>query len=95
VAAVAAVGGTGDKITLHNISIVDGSLGKELHGEATNHDTVEHSATVKATFYGVDGKIVGSADGVVNQLRAGGTKTFTLHDIPSHASFKVDVDVIL
>ena len=94
-AVAAAASGTGDKITLHNISIVDGSLGKELHGEATNHDVVEHSATIKATFYGLDGKILGSADGVVNQLRAGGTKTFTLHDTPAHSHFKVDVDMVL
>jgi hypothetical protein len=96
VAAVAAASsGRGDKITLHNISIVGGPLNKELHGEATNHDVVEHSATIKATFYGADGKIVGSLDGVVNQLRPGGTKTFSLHDTPEHSRFKVDVDMIV
>lgn len=96
VAAVAAASsGSGDKITLHNISIVAGPRSKELHGEATNHDVVEHSVTIKATFYGADGKIVGSLGGVVNQLRPGGTKTFSLHDTPEHSRFKVDVDMII
>jgi hypothetical protein len=94
VAAVAAAS-SGEKVTLHNFSIVAGSFGKELHGEATNHDVVEHTVTIKATFYGADDKIVGSADGVVNQLRAGGTKTFSLVDTPEHSRFKVDVDMII
>jgi hypothetical protein len=86
VAAVAAAPGAGDdKITIDNIVVIAGSLGKELHAEATNRDTVEHSATIKATFYGPDGKIVGTADGLVNQLRAGGTKTFSMQSIPDHA----------
>jgi len=51
-AVIASGGSGGDKITIDNISVVDGSLGKELHAEATNHDTVEHTATIKATFYG-------------------------------------------
>jgi hypothetical protein len=94
VAAIAS-SSSGDKITLHNISIVDGALGKELHGEATNHDSIEHTVTIKATFYGADGKIVGTEDGVVNQLRAGGTKTFSLYGAPVHSHLKVDVDMII
>lgn len=95
VAAVAAApGAEGDKITIDNISVVTGSLGKELHAEATNRDTTQHSAMIKATFYGTDGKIVGTSDGVVNQLGAGRTKTFSLHDVPEHAHAKVEVDMI-
>jgi len=92
VAVAPAVGG--DKMTIDNISIIAGSLGKDLHAEATNHDTVEHSATIKATFYGPDGKIVGTADGLMNQLRAGATKTFSMQSIPDHARAKVEVDTI-
>jgi hypothetical protein len=92
VAAVPAAGG--DRITIANIPVIAGSLGKELHAEATNHDTVEHLATIKATFYGADGKIVGTADGLVNQLRAGGTKTFSMQGIPDHDGAKVEVDTI-
>jgi len=93
VAAAAATPTTGlDGITIANISVLAGSLGKELHAEATNHDTVEHSATIKATFYGANGRIVGTADGLVNQLRAGGTKTFSMQSIPDHDRAKVEVD---
>jgi hypothetical protein len=95
VAAVAAAPtASGDKITIANISVIAGSLGSELHAEATNSDTVEHSATIKATFYDANGRIVGTADGLVNQLRAGGTKTVSMQSIPDHDRAKVEVDTI-
>lgn len=94
VTAIAAAATTDEKITVGNISVVSGALGNELHAEATNHDTAEHSATIKATFYGDDGTIVGAGDGMVNQLRGGGTKTFSLHGVPEHARAKVEVDTI-
>jgi hypothetical protein len=84
-----------NKIKINNISVIAGSLGRELHAEATNHDTVEHSAMIKATFYGADGKIIGTSDGVVNQLGAGRTKTFSLRSVPEHTRAKVEVDTIL
>jgi hypothetical protein len=87
--------GDTDEIAINNASIVATPLGKELHAEATNHDTVPHSATVKATFYGPDGAIVGTADGVVNQLRPASTKTISLHGVPDHARFKVEIDTLL
>jgi hypothetical protein len=93
-AVVASGGSDGDKITISNISVIAGPRGKELHAEATNHDGVEHSATIKATFYGAEGGIVGTSDGLVNQLRARGTKTFSLHDVPEHVRAKVEVDTI-
>lgn len=95
VAAVAAPQAAGgDRITIDNISEVTGARGRELHAEATNHDTVEHSVTIKATFYGPDDKIVGTADGLVNQLHAGRTKTFSMLRIPKHARAKVEVNTI-
>ena len=95
VAAVAAApDASDDKITIANIAVIAGSFGKELHGEATNHDTVERSATIKATFYGSDGTIVGTGDSMVNQLRPGGTKTFSMLDVPDHARVKVEADTI-
>jgi hypothetical protein len=84
-----------DEITISNASVIAAAHGKELHAEATNNDAVQHSATVKATFYGAGGGIVGTADGLVNQLRPGGTKTFSMHGIPDHARFKVEVDALL
>lgn len=82
------------KIFIENVSVVEGAMGKDLHAEATNHDAVEHSATVKATFYGADGGIVGTSDGLVNQLGSGATKTFTLQAIPDHTRAKVEIDTI-
>lgn len=84
-----------DEITISNASVIATTQGKELHAEATNNDALQHSATVKATFYSAGGGIVGTADGVVNQLRPGGTKTFSMHGIPDHARFKVEVDMLL
>jgi hypothetical protein len=92
--AVASGRSDGDKITIGNISVSDGVMGKELHAEATNHDTLEHSATIKATFYNAAGGIIGTSDGLVNQLRAGRTKTFSMQNVPDYARVKVEVDTI-
>jgi hypothetical protein len=94
-ARAAAAGSSGDKITIDNISVNAGPMGRELHAEATNNDTVEHSASIKATFYGIEGGIVGTSDSVVSQLGAGRTKTFSMHAVPDHARAKVEVDTIL
>jgi hypothetical protein len=85
------------KITVDNYTVVPGGYGTEVHGEATNNDSVEHSASLKATLYDESGKIVGTADGVVSQLAPGETKTFTLvstNAVPQHARLKVQVDAI-
>jgi hypothetical protein len=94
ISTVAAGGSDGDKITIGNTAIVAGALGSELHGEATNHDTVEHSATIKATFYNAEGGIVGTSDGLINQLGSGRTKTFSMQNVPRHDRVKVEVDTI-
>jgi hypothetical protein len=68
-----------------------------VQGEATNNDTVEHTASLKATFYDESGKIVGTADGVVNQLAPGDTKTFTVmstNAVRQYARLKVQVDAV-
>jgi hypothetical protein len=86
------------KITVDNYRVVSTAYGTEVQGEATNTDTAEHSAAIKATFYAANGEIVGTADGVVTQLAPGDTKTFTLMSvsaIPHHARLKVQVDSIL
>ena len=85
------------KITVDNYAVVPNGYGTEVQGEATNNDTVEHTAFLKATFYDVSGKIVGTADGVVNQLAPGETKTFTLvstNAIRQYARLKVQVDAV-
>jgi TIR domain len=85
------------KISVDNYAVVQNGYGTEVQGEATNNDTVEHSASLKATFYDASSKIVGTADGVVNQLAPGETKTFTLmstNAIRQYARLKVQVDAI-
>jgi hypothetical protein len=85
------------KITVSNYDVVPGGYGTEVQGEATNNDTVEHTASLKATFYDESGKILGTADGIVTQLAPGETKTFTListSTVPQHARLKVQVDAI-
>jgi hypothetical protein len=85
------------KISVDNYAVVQNGYGTEVQGEATNNDTVEHTALLKATFYDENSKIVGTADGVVNQLAPGETKTFNLmstNAIRQYARLKVQVDAI-
>lgn len=85
------------KITISNYDVVPSGFGTEVQGEATNNDTVEHTASLKATFYDASGKILGTADGIVNQLAPGETKTFALTTasaVPPHARLKVQVDAV-
>jgi hypothetical protein len=88
---------SGAKIAVDNYDVVPSGYGTEVQGEATNNDTVEHSASLKATFYNESGKILGTADGMVTQLAPGETKTFTLlstNPIPHHDRLKVQVDAV-
>jgi hypothetical protein len=85
------------KITVSNYAVVPSGYGTEVQGEATNNDTVEHSASLKATLYDESGKILGTADGLVTQLAPGETKTFTListNAVPHHGRLKVQVDAV-
>jgi TIR domain len=84
-----------DEITISNVSIVSTRQGRELHGETTNNDDVEHTAFVKATFYDAEGGIVGTESAPVNQLRPGVTKTFSMRPIPDHHHFKVQIDMLV
>jgi hypothetical protein len=85
------------KVSIDSYDIVSNARGSEIHGEATNNDTFEHGAVIKATFYDDAHKIVGTADGIVSQLAPGETKTFSLlslDGIPAHSDVKVQVDTI-
>ena len=89
--------GPGPKIAVDNYGVVPGRYGSEVQGEATNNDAVEHSASIKATFYKQTGEILGVADGIVTQLAPGETKTFTListNAIPQHDRLKVQIDAV-
>lgn len=85
------------KITVSNYDVVPSGYGTEVQGEATNDDTVEHTASLKATLYDESGKILGTADGMVTQLAPGETKTFTListNAVLQHDRLKVQVDAV-
>lgn len=71
---------------------------KQVVGEVTNNDSGQHSATLKATFYDANGKILGTASGAVNDVAPGETKTFTLitsDNVTGYKDMKVQVDTLL
>jgi hypothetical protein len=57
----------------------------EISGETTNNDNKPHSYTFIVTFYDKKKNIVGTAEGVENNVSPGQTKTF---DTVSQDSFK-------
>jgi hypothetical protein len=88
-----------EKMTIKNSTVTDKSYGiHQVDGEITNNDTGKHSATLKATFYSADGKIMGTASGAVNDVAPGETKTFSLmstDSISGYKDMKVQVDTLL
>ncbi len=88
-----------EKMTIKNSVVTDKGYGmNQVDGEITNNDTGKHSATLKATFYAADGKIMGTATGAVNDVAPGETKTFSLmttDSISGYANMKVQVDTLL
>ncbi len=88
-----------EKMTIKNSTVTDKGYGmNQVDGEITNNDSGKHSATLKATFYAADGKIMGTATGAVNDVAPGETKTFSLmttDSISGYATMKVQVDTLL
>lgn len=88
-----------EKMTIKNSTVTDKGYGmNQVDGEITNNDSGKHSATLKATFYAADGKIMGTATGAVNDVAPGETKTFSLmttDSISGYANMKVQVDTLL
>ena len=88
-----------EKVTISNSVVQDKGYGIfGVAGEVTNNDNVKHSATLKATFYDADGKILGTASGAVNDVASGETKTFdlmTTDKVASYKNMKVQVDTLL
>ncbi|MFB5192028.1 FxLYD domain-containing protein [Alicyclobacillus fastidiosus] len=86
-------------ITFSNIIVKSDGFGDTIvDGEATNHDTKTHDFTLVVSFYDSNGKLLGTADGAVNELAGGDTKTFeamATSDYISAASYKVQVDALV
>jgi hypothetical protein len=87
--------GTWD-VVMENFSIVPRKRsGFVVHGEITNKEPNALTLILKATFFGTDGTIRGSADGVVNDLGNTERRAFelTAYDtIPGVARVHVHVD---
>lgn len=87
-----------EKLTIKNSTYSDANGLKQVVGEITNNDSGQHSATLKATFYDANGKILGTASGAVNEIAPGETKTFTLitaDNVTGYKDMKVQVDTLL
>lgn len=87
-----------EKLTISNSVAKDKGYGMwEVVGEVKNNDISKHSATLKATFYGDSGQILGTASGAVNEISASETKTFNListDDVAGYKDMKVQVDTL-
>lgn len=87
-----------EKVTIKNSTFQEANGLQQVVGEATNNDSSEHSAMLKATFYDASGKILGTAVGAVNDIAPGDTKTFNLlmsDDVSGYKDMKVQVDSLL
>ena len=83
-----------EKVTISNISITNTRPGRELYGEATNDDSVEHGAVIQATFYNVEGQIIDTEKAVLLQLRPGDIQTFNMSHVPDHDHSKVQLTMV-
>lgn len=91
-----------EKLTISNTKVntitFGDSIDFDIVGEVKNNDSIQHSATIKATFYDEASKIIGTAAGAVNDVQPGETKTFnlmTLDNLSGYKNYKVQVDTLL
>lgn len=88
-----------EKLVISNPSVMDKGHGiREVVGEVKNNDSISRIATLKATFYDSNGKILGTAVGAVSDIAPGETKTFnliTIDNINGYKEMKVQVDTLL
>lgn len=63
--------------------------------DVTNKDTKAHTLTVTVTFYDKSQKIIGTASGVMNDIKPGEIKTLTCmssDDLSNYKSYKIQID---
>lgn len=86
-----------DIIKFSNVVIKGNDYGMTINGEATNNDSKKHSFTFTVTFYDANKKLVGTAEGALNDIGVGKTKTFSAmsEKYPTAKSYKVEVDTMV
>jgi hypothetical protein len=86
-------------IAFSNITVKSDGFGDTIvDGTAQNTTSATHSFVMTVTFYDESGKILGTAQGAVDSLAAGDSKTFEAvasSDYTKAASYKVQVDALM
>lgn len=82
-------------MSVRNTSAFDARFATEVHGEITNDTGTTRTVSLKATFYGASGKIIGTATGIVGGLGPEEMKTFTLSSqepVTGYERYTVQID---
>ena len=66
------------KVELNNFAVMSRRRRLVVHGEVVNNESAALTLSLKATFYNVDRRILGSATGLVSQIRSGERRAFEL-----------------
>lgn len=69
-----------------------------VSGEVQNSDSESHSFTLTVTFYDANNNIIGTANGVVNNIGPNQLKTFegiSTNNISNAKHYRVDIDTII
>lgn len=85
-------------MTVTNTSVIETRHRTEVHGEATNSQGVRKTASLKATFYNSENRIIGVATGLASEVGPGETNSFTLSSmdpIGEYARYKMQFEAVL
>jgi hypothetical protein len=91
-----AVAGSTDKMTLAGSTVTLSSNGSAtVTGHITNNQNSAHGATIQATFYDSNNKVIGIAKGTVSSIDPAAYKSFTLTTSQNVSGYtKVIVEVV-
>ena len=82
-------------IVWSNITIKTEYSYTKAYGEVKNNDNIEHSFSLKITYFDESGTIMGTGQAYLNNLKAGETKTFeagALKDYSKYKTYKIQLD---
>jgi hypothetical protein len=83
--------GDDDEFAFTGVVVRDGTL----YGEATNRDSRPRSAILTVTFYNESDEIVGTEQAALDDVRPGRSRTFTVHNVPSHRRHKIEIATLI